>query len=93
MVGLGESFIEVCDTLRDLQTAGCDVATIGQYLAPTPRHLPVERFVPLEEFVELKEFALSLGFEYVESGPLVRSSYRAERALEAFNLDTEAPQR
>ncbi len=82
MVGLGESLVEVRETLDDLRSAGCDVATIGQYLTPTPRHLPVERFVPLEEFEELKEYALAIGFAHVESGPLVRSSYRAERALE-----------
>ncbi len=82
MVGLGESLAEVKATLRDLRLAGCDAATIGQYLAPAPRYLPVERFVPLEEFAELKEHALSLGFAHVESGPLVRSSYRAEKALD-----------
>lgn len=82
MVGLGESLVEVRDALRDLRSAGCDVATIGQYLAPTPRHLPVERFVPLDEFDQLREYALSIGFAHVESGPLVRSSYRAERVLE-----------
>lgn len=82
MVGLGESLVEVRETLRDLRATGCDVATIGQYLAPTPNHLPVESFVPPQDFDELKDYALSIGFAYVESGPLVRSSYRAERVLE-----------
>jgi lipoic acid synthetase len=82
MVGLGESLVELRETLADLRSAGCDVATIGQYLAPTPRHLPVERFAPPEDFDELRRFALSIGFAHVESGPLVRSSYRAERCLE-----------
>ena len=82
MVGLGESLVELRDTLRDLRSVGCDVVTIGQYLAPTPRHLPVERFVPPEDFDELRQYALSIGFAHVESGPLVRSSYRAERVFD-----------
>jgi lipoic acid synthetase len=82
MLGLGEQAGEVRATLADLRECGVDVVTIGQYLAPTPRHLPVERFVPLGEFAELRDYALSIGFAYAESGPLVRSSYRAERALE-----------
>lgn len=81
MLGLGESRVEVRQTLEDLRGQGVDVMSIGQYLAPTPRHLPVHRFVPPEEFAELREYALCLGFAHVESGPLVRSSYRAERAV------------
>ncbi len=84
MVGLGESFHEVTQTLQDLRSNGVDVVTIGQYLKPTPRHLPVERFVHPDEFEEMRIFAESIGFPFVESGPLVRSSYRAERAVEAL---------
>ena len=81
MVGLGETREEVEETLTDLRAQGVDVVTMGQYLAPTPRHLPVERFVTPAEFDDLKSYARALGFAHVESGPLVRSSYRAERAL------------
>lgn len=77
MVGLGEEFGEVAALLKDMRAAGCDVVTIGQYLQPSPRHLPVLRFVPPEEFASYKEEALRLGFIHVESGPFVRSSYRA----------------
>jgi len=83
MVGLGEKCEEVEATLRDLRECGVDVVTIGQYLAPTPRHLPVERFVTPSEFEALKRLGCELGFAHVESGPLVRSSYRAERALDS----------
>lgn len=80
MVGLGETQKEVEETIKDLLYAGCDILTIGQYLAPTrlKRHLPVERFVTPEEFDDYKEAALKLGFKHVMSGPLVRSSYIAE---------------
>ena len=74
--------MHVRKTLEDLRSSGVDVMTIGQYLAPTPRHLPVESFVTPDEFVSLKEYAEKIGFAYVESGPLVRSSYRAERAVQ-----------
>jgi lipoic acid synthetase len=79
MLGLGEKKEEVIQTLRDLASAGCDVVTIGQYLQPTKKHLPVERFVHPDEFVEYKEIGYELGLDYVESGPLVRSSYHSER--------------
>ncbi len=88
MVGLGESLVEVRRTIDDLRSCGVDVLTVGQYLAPTPRHLPVERFVPPREFEEIRTYALSIGFAHVESGPLVRSSYRAERAVRQ-NLPAE----
>ncbi len=79
MLGLGETDAEVVETLRDLRRAGVDVVTLGQYLQPTRRHLPVERLVPPEQFGALREVARSLGFLHVEAGPLVRSSYHAER--------------
>jgi lipoic acid synthetase len=77
MVGLGEEFDEAMAVLQDLRAAGCDCLTIGQYLQPSPQHLPVARFVTPEEFALYKEDALKLGFIHVESGPFVRSSYRA----------------
>lgn len=81
MLGLGESIEEVLETMRDLKSADVDVITLGQYLQPTKKHLPVVRFVTPEEFAFLKEEGLKMGFRYVESGPLVRSSYHAEKHL------------
>jgi lipoic acid synthetase len=81
MVGLGETEDEILQTLRDLRGAGCDIATIGQYLRPTPKHVPVERWVHPEEFDRYREAAHAMGFKHCESGPLVRSSYHAERAV------------
>lgn len=78
MVGLGEERHEVEETIRAIRSAGTEVLTVGQYLRPSPRHLPVVRYAPPEEFDELRSFALALGFAHVESGPLVRSSYHAE---------------
>jgi lipoic acid synthetase len=77
MVGLGETMEEVIDTMSDLREAQCDILTIGQYLQPTKSHLPVERYVHPDEFAILKRTGLEMGFRYVESGPLVRSSYHA----------------
>lgn len=79
MLGLGEKKEEVFQTLEDLKNAGCDVVTIGQYLQPTKKHLPVQRFVHPDEFKEYREYGYNLGLDYVESGPLVRSSYHSER--------------
>ena len=79
MLGLGEHDEEVLDVLRDLRQAGVEVVTLGQYLRPTREHLPVERYVPPAEFSDLRRRAMALGFSHVESGPLVRSSYHAER--------------
>ena len=81
MMGLGETKEEVIQTLADLQDNGCDVVTIGQYLQPTKKHLPVKRFVTPEEFEEYRDFAKELGFRHVESSPLVRSSYHAEKHI------------
>jgi lipoic acid synthetase len=79
MLGLGEEKEEVVQTLRDLAENGCDVVTIGQYLQPTKKHLSVHRFVHPDEFAELREIGYGLGLDYVESGPLVRSSYHSEK--------------
>jgi lipoic acid synthetase len=81
MLGLGETVDEVVEVMRDLRKIHCDILTLGQYLQPTKEHLPVERFVHPDEFAMLKKTGLELGFKYVESGPLVRSSYHAERQL------------
>ena len=81
MLGLGETHQEVLQTLEDLRNAQVDVVTIGQYLQPTPKHLPVERFVHPDEFAAFREAGYQLGFDYVESGPLVRSSYRSENHI------------
>jgi lipoic acid synthetase len=81
MVGLGETLDELRCTLRDLKACGTDVLTIGQYLQPHARRLPVERYYTPEEFGELGRFGEDLGFLFVESGPLVRSSYHARRAI------------
>ncbi len=81
MLGLGETKEEVVQTLHDLFNAGADVVTIGQYLQPSKKHLPVQRFVHPDEFAEYRHIGYSLGLDYVESGPLVRSSYHSERHL------------
>jgi lipoyl synthase len=77
MVGLGETFEEVVTVLRDLRDAGVDLVTVGQYLRPTPKHLPVDRYVTPEEFDRIREAGDALGFAHVEAGPFVRSSYHA----------------
>jgi lipoic acid synthetase len=81
MLGLGETREEVRQVLADLRGAGCDIVTIGQYLRPSQKHLPVERFVPPEEFAEIAEEGRRLGFRHVEAGPLVRSSYHAHKQV------------
>jgi lipoic acid synthetase len=77
MVGLGETKEEVIQVLRDLREHQVDILTVGQYLRPTPLHLPIQRYVHPDEFKEFYDMALDLGFRWAESGPLVRSSYRA----------------
>lgn len=77
MLGLGETQEEVLEVCADLRNVGCDMLTLGQYLQPTPAHLPVERYVPPEEFDEVGELTRKLGFRFVASGPFVRSSYHA----------------
>ena len=81
MLGLGESFEEVVETMDDLRSVDCQILTLGQYLQPTPKHLPVVEFIHPDTFAELKKIGLEKGFRYVESGPLVRSSYHAEKHL------------
>ena len=81
MLGLGETEEEIYETIDDLSNVSCDILTMGQYLQPTPNHLPVAEFVPPQKFDEYKEYALKKGFRFVESGPLVRSSYHAEKHL------------
>lgn len=81
MLGLGESEEEVYETIDDLASVQVDILTLGQYLQPTPKHLPVAAFITPEKFEEYKTYALGKGFRYVESGPLVRSSYHAEKHL------------
>jgi lipoic acid synthetase len=82
MVGLGETREELLQVMADLRAHAVDVLTVGQYLRPTLRHLPVERYVSPDEFTELKLVAKSLGFRHVESGPMVRSSYHAHTQLQ-----------
>lgn len=79
MLGLGEEKDEVIQTMRDLKESHVDVITIGQYLQPTPKHLKVHRFVPPDEFEEYRQIGYEIGLDYVESGPLVRSSYHSEK--------------
>ena len=79
MLGLGEHMEEVVQTMTDLRNSNVDVITIGQYLQPTKKHLPVVRFVHPDEFKELRNIGYKLGFDYVESGPLVRSSYHSDK--------------
>lgn len=81
MLGLGEREEEVLETLQDLRNADVDIVTLGQYLQPTPKHLPVQEYITPEQFDKYKEIGLEMGFKYVESGPLVRSSYHAEKHL------------
>jgi len=88
MVGLGETFDEVVEVMRDLASWGVSILTIGQYLQPSRQHLPIDRYYTPEEFDRLKEIGYELGFKWVESGPLVRSSYRAaEQVRELSKLD------
>lgn len=81
MLGLGETHEEIIETMEDLRAVGVDILTLGQYLQPTPKHLPVAEFVTPERFDEYQRIGLEMGFRYVESGPLVRSSYHAEKHI------------
>jgi len=71
--------------MRDQRSWGVDILTIGQYLQPSKKHLPIARYIPLEEFAELKRFGLEIGFRWVESGPLVRSSYHAAEQVRVLS--------
>lgn len=79
IVGMGEDKEEVLETMRDLRGAGCDLLTIGQYLRPSAKHLPIDRFYHPDEFAELGKAGMGMGFKHVASGPLVRSSYHADQ--------------
>jgi lipoic acid synthetase len=81
MLGLGETLEEVHTVMRDLRASNVDILTLGQYLRPSPKHLPIIRYASVEEFAELKRLGLEMGFRHVESGPLVRSSYHAADAV------------
>ena len=81
MLGLGETEEEIFETIDDLSSVKTDVLTLGQYLQPTPKHLPVQNFIHPEKFEAYREYALTKGFRFVESGPLVRSSYHAEKHI------------
>jgi len=85
MLGLGETLDEVKAVMRDLRAWDVDILTIGQYLQPSRRHLPIERYYTLEEFAELKAYGLEIGFKWVESAPLVRSSYHAAEQVRALS--------
>ncbi|MEP7313405.1 MAG: lipoyl synthase [Pseudomonadota bacterium] len=91
MLGLGETPDEILQCMDDLRLAGVDILTLGQYLRPTPHHLPVDRFVPPEEFARYREEGLARGFRECVSGPMVRSSYRAEQALAGNNVGLPQP--
>jgi len=86
MLGLGETDEEIAATMDDLRAIGVDILTLGQYLRPTLNHLPVERYVTPAEFARYREWGLARGFRECVSGPLVRSSYRAEQALNGNNV-------
>lgn len=85
MLGMGEEVAEIQAVMQDLRTVGCDILTLGQYLQPTPQHVPIQRYWTPEEFQRLHEAGMELGFQHVEAGPLVRSSYHAEEALRIEN--------
>ncbi len=89
MLGLGETEDEVIETLTDLRHVGCQVVTIGQYLAPTKNHMPVKEYITPEQFEKYKQIGLSKGFTFVESSPLVRSSYRAEEHANAKAIEAQ----
>jgi len=85
MLGLGETLDEVKAVLDDLRACGVDIITIGQYLQPSTRHLPIARYYTPDEFEDLKRYGMEIGFRWVESGPLVRSSYHAEQQVRALS--------
>jgi lipoic acid synthetase len=89
MVGVGETFDEVVEAMRDLRDHKVDIVTIGQYLQPTRKHLKIERYYTPEEFDRFKEIGMSMGFSHVESGPLVRSSYHAHEQVRSAKRQSE----
>jgi lipoic acid synthetase len=86
MLGLGEQDKEIVQTMRDLRSIGVDILTLGQYLRPTPNHLPIERYVTPDQFDAYRREGIDLGFVEVVAGPLVRSSYRADQVLNKNNV-------
>ena len=86
MVGLGETLDEVKEVMRDQRSWGVDILTLGQYLQPSKKHLPIERYYKMEEFQELRDYGREIGFRWVESGPLVRSSYHAAEQVRALSV-------
>jgi lipoic acid synthetase len=86
MLGLGETLEEVRQVMQDLRSWGVEILTIGQYLQPSKQHLPIARYVPPDEFEELKDYGMRIGFRWVESGPLVRSSYHADQQVRALSV-------
>ena len=86
MLGLGETLDEVKAVMDDLRSWGVDILTIGQYLQPSKKHLPIDRYYTMEEFAELKDYGSEIGFQWVESGPLVRSSYHAAEQVRALSI-------
>ena len=86
MLGLGETENEILRSMSDLRESGVDLLTLGQYLRPTPNHLPVESWISPESFQEYRQIGLEIGFSEVAAGPLVRSSYRADKIFEGDNL-------
>jgi lipoyl synthase len=85
MLGLGETLEEVKAVMRDQRDWGVDILTVGQYLQPSKKHLPIERYYTPDEFAELKAYGEQIGFQWVESGPLVRSSYHAAEQVRALS--------
>ena len=81
MLGLGETKEEIIETMRDLRNVGVDIITLGQYLQPTKKHLTVKDFITPEDFKEYEVIGKEMGFKHVESGPLVRSSYKAHKHI------------
>ena len=83
MLGLGENPCEVLEVMRDLRTHHVDILTLGQYLRPSQKHLPIVRYIPQQEFDEFKHAGREMGFAHIEAGPLVRSSYHADSSRES----------
>ena len=86
MLGLGETEPQLLETFRAMVEVGVDILTLGQYLQPSKKHLPIERYYTPEEFAELHDFGMEIGFSWVESGPLVRSSYHAAEQVRALSV-------
>jgi lipoic acid synthetase len=86
MLGLGENKDEIIQTMRDLRGVNCNILTVGQYLQPTVKHLPIIKYYTPDEFKEIKEQGMAMGFSHVESGPLVRSSYHAHEQVQQAQI-------